>query len=103
LQVLESDDAAGVVCGHCGTAQTLAQHTVTGAEGGGVVGCVEDCALCLQRWEVRWCVLRLVMLVRGGRGWNTSMSLRASVLGTAMLRCVVATAAIYRNPRLWCW
>lgn len=68
LQVLESDDAAGIVCSHCGTAQTLAQHTVTGAEGGGVVGCVEDCALCLGRWEVRWGVLRLVMLVRGGRG-----------------------------------
>jgi hypothetical protein len=45
LQVGESGDAAGVVGSHCGTAQTLAQNTVTGAEGGGVVGCVEDCAL----------------------------------------------------------
>lgn len=45
LQVGESGYAAGVVGSHCGTAQALAQDTVTGAEGGRIVGCIEDCAL----------------------------------------------------------
>lgn len=45
LQVGKSGYAAGVVGSHCGTAQTLAQDTVASAEGRGVVGCVEDCAL----------------------------------------------------------
>lgn len=49
LQVGESGYAAGVVGSHCGTTQALAQNTVAGAEGGGVVGGVEDGALGLCR------------------------------------------------------
>lgn len=45
LQVLEADHAARVVGHHRGAAQALAQHTVAGAQAGGVVGRVEDGAL----------------------------------------------------------
>jgi hypothetical protein len=49
LQIPEADNTARVVGSHCGTAQTLAQNAVAGAQGLGVVDCVEDGALCLGR------------------------------------------------------
>lgn len=88
----------------------MAEHAVAGAQGGRVVGCVEDCALRLLWRGVRGvkgesAVGREVVRMgrrgkKAGRGQerkrekHTSISFRASVLVTAMVGVIVYATAM---------